>query len=842
MAWCGIVYDSMWSPSFLRFMRPPLLAYSIILSIFVTLESSAQGNTTRPNITGQNPSPLVTLMNQPISIELTNLIVADPDPQPVYPAGFTLDVDDGRNYSVTQNTVTPDRNFTGTLSVPVRVDDGRQKSRRFDLQIEVRADANERPEITGQVELNIRPGESLEIQLAHLIVNDPDSNYPEDFELNVFNGTNYDRRGNTITPRRNFVGTLTVRVSVDDGTNESPRYDLKVNVSEAQNIAPIITGQDALTTNEESAVVLRLNDLKVTDPDDSYPKDFTLKVNAGHNYSVSGTAITPAKDYTGLLTVQVQVNDGSADSAPFPLQVNVNPVNDAPLITGQNAVTTPANTPVAITFGHLKVTDPDSDYPSAFSLKLSPGNNYTIDGNTIKPRGGFVGELTVRLRVSDGDAESNEYPFKIAVAPEPDNIAPVITGQKEIGPIAENSSRLMLLSDVIVTDPDSKWPTDFTLKVLPGDNYVVEGSTIKLSANFKNNTVIVNVVVSDGKDDSAPYGVKIAVIPTSKKPVINGQKEVSMLEDSSLEIKLEMLEVSDADNLNFPKGFSLQVQSGSKNGYTVKGSTITPAQDFNGYTEVSVTVSDGINFSDPFKLSVFVEPVNDPPAIVNFDGSTLDYKPGEQPLKILENVAISDVDNDHLTLAEIGFDSSNHSPINDELLMDDSTNIRIVYDPTGILFLIGHATLQEYEKAIGSLRYNYRMTYDESGNPSEILSGPRNIYITLHDGQDVSERYEKQITIETDVALDIPNTFTPNGDNSNDTWKIRSSNLSQLDEAIIRVYNKHGFLLYEAVGFETEWDGAANGQRLPVDTYYYTIDLKLSYMKQTYKGIVTILH
>lgn len=807
------------------------------------LDSLAQGNTTRPSITGQNPSPLETAINQPITIELTNLIVVDPDPQPVYPAGFTLDVDDGRNYSVNQNTVTPDRNFTGMLSVPVSVDDGRQRSRRFDLQIEVRAaDANKRPEITGQVELNIRPGESLELLLSHLIVNDPDNKYPDDFELNVYNGSNYDRRGNTITPRRNFVGTLTVRVSVNDGSSESSRYDLKINVAEAQNIAPVITGQDAITTNEETAVLLRLNDLKVTDPDDPYPKDFTLKVNAGHNYSVSGTTITPAKDYSGLLTVQVQVNDGKADSAPFSLQVTVNPVNDAPLITGQNPVTTPANTPVVITLANLKVTDPDSNYPSDFSLRLSQGNNYTLEGNTIRPRIGFEGELTVRLRVSDGAAESNEYPLKISVAPEPENIAPVITGQKEISPIAENSSRLMLLSDVIVTDPDSKWPTDFTLKVLPGENYVVEGSTIKLSTNFRNNTVIVNVIVSDGKNDSAPYGVKIEVIPSSKKPVINGQKEVNMVEDTSLEIKLEMLEVSDADNLSFPKGFSLKVQTGNNNMYTVKGNTITPAQDLNGYIEVLVTVSDGVNMSDPFKLSVFVEPANDAPSIVDFDGSPLDYKPGEQPLKMLDNVVIRDVDSDHLTLAEIGFDSSNHSPINDELLINDSTNIRIVYDPSGILFLVGHATLEEYETAISSLRYNYRMTYDESGNPSEIISGPRKIYIILHDGQSVSERYEKEITIETDVALDIPNAFTPNGDNSNDTWKIRSTNLSQLDEAVIRVYNKYGLLLYEAVGFENEWDGAANGQRLPVDIYYYTIDLNLSYMKQTFKGVVTILH
>lgn len=822
-------------------MRPILLVYIYVLSVAMAFDAPAQNNT-RPVIEGQVPSPLVTMVNQSIAIELTNLLVVDPDPQPVYPNGFTLDISEGRNYSVSQNTVTPDRNFTGMLKVPVRVDDGRQRSRRFEVEIDVRAEVNEAPEITGQVDLNIRPGESLEILLTHLIVNDPDNNFPGDFELTVYNGSNYDRRGNTITPRSNFRGTLTVRVSVNDGSNESPRYDLKINVADAENIAPVITGHDEITTNEENAFTIRLDDLTVTDPDNNYPRDFSLKINAGHNYSVSGTTVTPAKDFTGLLNVQVQVNDGSAESNPFQLEVTVSPVNDPPLITGQNQVQTPANTPFTITFDLLKVVDPDSDYPDDFSLRLSPGNNYTLAGNTVRPRADFSGDLTIKLWVKDGIAESNEFAFKIAVQPKPENVPPVITGQKEISPIVENSSRLMLLSDVTVTDPDNVWPTDFSLKVLPGDHYAVEGSTIKVLPGFSGNTLVVNVVVNDGSNDSAPYGVRIQVVPSSKKPVITGQKEVTMREDGSLEIKLGMLEVSDADNPSFPKGFSLQVQSGDKNLYTVKGTTITPALDLNGFIEVLVKVSDGVNVSDPFSLSVFVEPVNDAPEIVNFDGTSLDYKPGEQPLSILEGVRLADVDNDHLTLAEIGFDSSYYSAANDELLISDSTNIKVVYDPGGVLFLIGYATMDEYEAAIRSIQYNYRMTYDDRGNPSEILSGTRTIYVTLHDGQHASERYEKEITMETDVALDIPNTFTPNGDNANDTWKIRSTNLSQLDEAIIRVYNKYGLLLYEAVGFENEWDGAANGQRLPVDTYYYTIDLRLSYMKRTFKGIVTILH
>lgn len=636
-------------------MRPFLPVCICLFLVHTALSTTAQVNNFRPQITGQTPSPLVTMVNQPITVELTNLIVVDADAKPEYPDGFTLELSSGRNYRVDQNTVTPDRNFTGMLRVPVRVDDGRQKSRRFDLEIEVKAEINKEPVITGQVELATLPGQSLEIELSHLIVNDPDDNYPDDFSLDVYNGSNYSRNRNTITPRSNFTGTLTVPVSVNDGRNDSRRYNLKITVAEAENVPPVITGQKTIS-------------------------------------------------------------------------------------------------------------------------------------------------------------------------------------------IVENTSRLILLSDLTVTDPDNAYPTGFTLKVLAGDHYAVEGSTITPLPDFTNKTLIVNVAVNDGKADSPTYGLKIQVIPSSTRPRINGQKEVSMLEDTSLEITLSMLEVTDADNTNFPKGFSLQVMPGNNAGYTAVNNKITPALNLNGFIEIGVKVSDGVNLSDEFKLSVFVEPVNDAPEIVNFDDTPLNYEPGGPPLNLFEDLELTDVDSDHLSLAEIGFDSLNHSPVNDELLISDSTNIKVIYDPGGVLFLVGFATLKEYEEAIRSIRYSHRMTFDENGNPAEILSDPRNVYITLHDGQIGSQRYEREITMETKIALDIPNTFTPNGDSSNDTWKITSSNINQLDKAVIRVYNKRGLLLYEAVGFENEWDGAANGQPLPVDTYYYTIDLNLTYMKQTYKGIVTILY
>src|SRR5688572_29720290 len=108
-----------------------------ILPLLLATSSFGQVNIFKPEIVGQNPNPLTTNVNQPVTIELTNLIVVDADAQPVYPNGFTLEVDNGRNYEVRGATITPDRDFVGRLEVDVRVNDGRHNSRKFELRVEV---------------------------------------------------------------------------------------------------------------------------------------------------------------------------------------------------------------------------------------------------------------------------------------------------------------------------------------------------------------------------------------------------------------------------------------------------------------------------------------------------------------------------------------------------------------------------------------------------------------------------------------------------------------------------------------------------------------------------------
>jgi gliding motility-associated-like protein len=235
----------------------------------------------------------------------------------------------------------------------------------------------------------------------------------------------------------------------------------------------------------------------------------------------------------------------------------------------------------------------------------------------------------------------------------------------------------------------------------------------------------------------------------------------------------------------------------------------------------------------------------DTPKITAIESDIILYEPGSGPIPISDIFECEDVDNEHLNFAEIKLIDSSYSERNDELIFEnaDTSPIRGIYDATtGVLSLIGLATPEQYMEAIRSVKYNYRLTTDENGEPSQISTNAKIVSITLSDGQLFSTEATREINLETSVELNIPNAFTPNGDTENNTWAIRPvTPTDQFNNTIVRVYNKRGLLVYESTGIEKEWDGTFNGELLPVDTYYYTIDLKLSFIKKTYKGAVTIL-
>jgi gliding motility-associated-like protein len=88
------------------------------------------------------------------------------------------------------------------------------------------------------------------------------------------------------------------------------------------------------------------------------------------------------------------------------------------------------------------------------------------------------------------------------------------------------------------------------------------------------------------------------------------------------------------------------------------------------------------------------------------------------------------------------------------------------------------------------------------------------------------------------LQSDIPNAFTPNGDGDNDKWIVEK--LASFSNARVEVFDRWGRLVFKSVdGMTDGWDGTSRGKSLPMDSYYYIINLNDG--SEPLRGTVTII-
>ncbi|RYG15823.1 MAG: gliding motility-associated C-terminal domain-containing protein, partial [Chitinophagaceae bacterium] len=118
-----------------------------------------------------------------------------------------------------------------------------------------------------------------------------------------------------------------------------------------------------------------------------------------------------------------------------------------------------------------------------------------------------------------------------------------------------------------------------------------------------------------------------------------------------------------------------------------------------------------------------------------------------------------------------------------------------------------------------------------SWSPIDYLDDPTRLNPTATPPEDVIYR----LTVNSDCGavtddvfikvypkIEIPNTFSPNGDGINDTWGIPA--IEKFGKIKIDVLNRFGVKVFQANSFKY-WDGRFEGKDLPTGTYYYNIYL-----------------
>jgi large repetitive protein len=130
---------------------------------------------------------------------------------------------------------------------------------------------------------------------------------------------------------------------------------------------------------------------------------------------------------------------------------------------------------------------------------------------------------------------------------------------------------------------------------------------------------------------------------------------------------------------------------------------------------------------------------------------------------------------------------------------------------------------------------NVNINNDTYKNPT--ITGNVDIVYTLTVTDSRGCVSSDQTSIVVTPQIDVPNTFTPNGDGINDQWNILG--LVAYQEATVDVFDRFGQKVFHSVGYGKPWDGTYSGKQVPFGTYYYIIDTKLN--GQIVSGYITVI-
>ena len=177
------------------------------------------------------------------------------------------------------------------------------------------------------------------------------------------------------------------------------------------NSAPVIISQSkVLSMDENNTLLLNISDVNVTDSDD---ESLELNVKSGENYSFSGDYVTPDDTFYGFLEVSVTVSDGSNESLPFVLSIEVTEVNDAPEVVKQDGeVQVEVDEVFFVSGSYFDLYDEEGE---TVTVEVQDGENYEHEENDVYVDDGFSGMLAVNVLAFDGENYSENFVFEVTV-------------------------------------------------------------------------------------------------------------------------------------------------------------------------------------------------------------------------------------------------------------------------------------------------------------------------------------------------------------------------------------------------------------------------------------------
>lgn len=121
-------------------------------------------------------------------------------------------------------------------------------------------------------------------------------------------------------------------------------------------------------------------------------------------------------------------------------------------------------------------------------------------------------------------------------------------------------------------------------------------------------------------------------------------------------------------------------------------------------------------------------------------------------------------------------------------------------------------------------------------------TGTYQVCLTAENMNGCIDRYCTVVSVEEEMIVIVPNSFTPDGDAFNQTFKAVARGVGDYDFSFT-IYNRWGQLIWESHDIEIGWDGTYKGILVQDGVYTWKVEVgdALTDLRKTYVGHVNIL-
>ncbi|HHX8670649.1 TPA: tandem-95 repeat protein [Vibrio alginolyticus] len=520
----------------------------------------------------------------------------------------------------------PNENFNGDVNFTFDVSDGTDT---VTANIDVSVTPENDPPVAGSTSYTVHEDNSITISNEQLLANSSDIEGDVSIDSVSYSGNDgvLEINGDgtyTFSPNENFNGEVSLDVVVVDEDGATDSTTAGITVLEVND--PPIAGATSYSVNEDEVIIFTEEQLLAQSSDVegdvslesvSYSgSDGILTANDDGTYSFA-----PNENFNGGVSLDVVVADEDGATATTNANIDVLPVNDAP-VSGDLAYSVDEDGSITLSQEQLLAQAGDVDSDNLEAVNLTAVANATVvenqDGSfTITPDANFNGDIDLSFDLIDNDGASVEVGVDLTV--NPINDAPQSTPVNIAG---TEDTTILITQDMLLanaTDIDNTYDELSAVDLVIDEQYGDlldngDGTWAFTPAENFNGDVPMSFGVSDG-DLVTPVEGNLnieAVNDAPEAPTIQmqGEEDVVMVIDPAY-IADQVTDL-DGDEISVE---SITVRAPANATLTQQPDGmyhLVTTQDFNGLVELGYTATDGEEVVEG-SLNVDVIPVNDAP-------------------------------------------------------------------------------------------------------------------------------------------------------------------------------------------------------------------------------------